>query len=583
MDKTLNRFFGFLFRKKKAFLAFLLVGVTASVFGHLNSYLYKILIDTIPSKNYRVLLYILFLFVGLRIGANWLSTWAYYLGDKVAIPTAAYIRQKIFKHVQELDFAFHASKKTGSLISAFKRGDAAFWGLFFNFREVLGILVGLLVTLFFFSQLSFWLVAVMLGIFLINTIVGYFLIRMNVKRRKGMNKSEDEITGIIADNFLNYETVKYFAGEEKEKSRLKKAFTPFIKKAWKYGNSFRIMDISIGTLSGLGMLVLLWISLFKFRAGTMTGGSLVMVLSFTTSFYFSFFRLLYQARNVAKRFEDLKRYFGLLDKESRIKEPASPKEIKELEGKIEFRNVSFDYPKGRGDALVDFNLYVEPGEVVAFVGRSGSGKTTVVKLLFRLYNLKQGKILVDEVNIKDLRKEDLRSFIGIVPQEPILFNDTIGFNISFGTEDSSRREIKRVAEMANLWGFIKSLPEGLDTPVGERGIKLSGGQKQRLAIARMLLEDPKVTIFDEATSQLDSESEALIQDAFWKASENRTVFIIAHRFSTLRNADRIVVLENGCLVEEGTHRELIEEEGLYKHLWELQAKKKFLIDSDLPR
>jgi ABC-type multidrug transport system fused ATPase/permease subunit len=246
--------------------------------------------------------------------------------------------------------------------------------------------------------------------------------------------------------------------------------------------------------------------------------------------------------------------------------------IKRIRGNISFEDVSFDYPEGKKGVLKNFTLHIGPGHSVAFVGRSGVGKTTVIRLLLRFYDVTKGKILVDGIDIRNFTKSQLRSFIGVVPQEPILFNNTIGFNIAYGKCQAKKREIIKAARMANLYGFIKSLPQRFETRVGERGVKLSGGQKQRLAIARMILTNPKVIIFDEATSNLDSESESLIQDSLWKIAKNRTVLIVAHRFSTVRRADRIVVLEKGKIAEAGSHLELMRKRGLYSYLWKLQSK-----------
>ncbi len=573
MIKTLKKYFSFLLRRKKLFFAYVLVSTIATVASSINPYLYKLMVNAIPSGDYNLLLRIVFLFAGLRLTSNYLSVLGHYLGDKTAIPAANYIREKVFNHVQELDWAFHTNKKTGSLVSVFKRGGHAFWSFFMNTRNIFEIAVGFTVGLIFFGNLSFWLLATLGVLFILNSTAGYFLIKRNVQRRREVNATEDRVTGVIADNFLNYETVKYFAGEEREKERLNKELGHLEQKTWGYANSFRLMDLVIGTISFGGMLTILLLSLNFLKRGMITNGDMVMVASFLTSIYYQLFRLLYQARNIAKDFTDLSRYFNLLEQVTQIEDPARPQKIENPEGKIVFENVTFDYPQGKEEAVRNINLTINPGEVIAFVGKSGAGKTTLAKLLFRLYKLKEGQILIDGIDIKNMRKKDLRTLVGIVPQEPILFNRTIGFNITFGNPSAGEEEIEEAVEVANIYQFIQSLPEKFETEVGERGIKLSGGQKQRLAIARMILADPKIIIFDEATSQLDSESEALIQEALWKIAEGRTVLIIAHRFSTIMGADRIVVLKDGRVVEKGSHRELIQKQGAYHHLWELQTQK----------
>lgn len=571
MLKTLKQYFAVLMRKRAYFFLYIITALIASIIANLDPYVYKLLVDAIPEATFARLLGIIALFAAVRLVGNNLNVLSYYIGDKSAIPGSNYLKEKIFNHVQTLDWSFHANKRTGSLISAFKRGDGAFWALFLNMREVFGVIVAFLVGLFFFSRLSLWLLFAMSAVFVANFTAGYFLIRRNVKARKKLNEKEDEVTGIIADNFLNYETVKYFSGEERERKRLRQKLDQLIAKTWQYANSFRIMDLTVGSISVAGMFVILFISLRRLKAGLMTGGDLVMVASFASSFYYQSFHLLYQSRNIAKSFTDLERYLSLLEKRPLVQDPTHPQEIKDPKGSIIFENVTFDYPQGKEEAIRDLDLTIEPGEVVAFAGKSGAGKTTLVKLLFRLYNLREGRILIDGVDIKNLRKKELRNLIGIVPQEPILFNSTIRFNIAFASPEASLKDIERATRIANIYDFIQTLPDKLETRVGERGIKLSGGQKQRLAIARMMLANPKIIVFDEATSQLDSESEALIQEALWRVAENRTVLIIAHRFSTILGADTIVVLEDGRIVEKGSHRELIQKQGVYHSLWKLQS------------
>lgn len=574
MFKIFKRFYHFLFRYKKAFVFFVIVLVAASVLANLGPYFYKLLIDNLPSRDYSKIMKILFLFIGARIAANLLNALSHYLGDKVMIPASRDARITVFRYIQDLDFAFHVNKNTGSLISAFKRGDGAFFGLFHDLHyEVSGVFISLLVLLFFFSQIDTSLVFLILLIFAGNIFLSWRLIKLNIRKRTAFNQAEDRISGVITDNLINYETVKFFAQEKKETRRLRNEFKDWVAKLWQYVNTFRLMDISIGTISNLGSLLIFWLVVKKLIAGESGVGDFVMVASFMTGFYWQFFRLLYHLRNIARNFADIQRYFSILDDKIEVKDPAKPLKIKNIQGKIKFEKVGFSYPDSKGKILKNINLLIKPKETVAFVGRSGVGKTTLVRLLLRFYDVKKGKIMIDGTDIRKLSKSHLRSFFGVVPQEPILFNNTIGYNIIYGKNKTSFSEMAKAAKMANLHDFINALPKKYDTEVGERGIKLSSGQKQRLAIARMLLVNPKVIIFDEATSNLDSESERLIQDALWKVAKERTVLIIAHRFSTVRRADKIVVMEKGQIVEAGSHQDLIEnKKGLYRYLWLLQSK-----------
>ena len=411
----------------------------------------------------------------------------------------------------------------------------------------------------------------MILIFIINGIISWRLVKINIQRRTAFNLAEDKISGIITDNLINYETVKFFAQEQREETRLEQEFEDWSVKIWEYFNSFRLMDLTIGTLSTLGVLLIFQIIIQKLINGEITTGDMIMVATFLTGFYYQFFHLLYKLRNIAKCYVDLENYFSILDNEILIKDPESPIKVKGIKGEIKFKNINFKYPESKKNVLNNINLHIKPNESVAFVGRSGVGKTTLIKLLLRFYDADKGAVLIDGIDIKNFTKSQLRSFIGIVPQEPILFNNTIEFNIGYGNEKAKRKDIVRVSKMANLHDFIESLPKKYKTQVGERGIKLSGGQKQRLAIARMILSNPEIIIFDEATSQLDSNSEKLIQNSLWKISKNKTLLIIAHRFSTVRRAKRIVVMEKGKIAETGSHEQLIKKKGLYYYFWRLQV------------
>lgn len=547
--------------------------ITSSVVDNLPPYLYKLLLDTVTNNKLdRVIKYLL-LFIGIRVAGNLINALANFLSDRVYIPSSRDARIAVFKKIQDLDFAYHANKNTGSLISIFKRGDNAFGNLFDDTNNIVKIIVTLFIALIFFSRISSVIVIIMFSVFFGNFFLSIFLIKNNMKKRKAFNDSEDMISGDITDNLINYETVKFFSKEEKEENRLRKDFIPWTVNHWGYANSFRLMDVCVGSLSNLGMLLILWITVSKLINHQIGIGDFVLIVSFTTGFYYRFFEMLYRFRNVAKNYVDIQNYISILGLKPTVTDPVDEPVIDDIIGKIEFKNVTFTYSDPKSKVLKDLSIEIQPGQSVAFVGRSGAGKTTIIKALLRFYDVQKGSIMIDGIDIRYFTKSRLRSFMGVVPQEPILFNNSIGFNIAYGKDNATAKEIINAARMANLHEFIDCLPLKYETPVGERGIKLSGGQKQRLAIARMLLSDPKIIIFDEATSNLDSESEKLIQNALWKVAKGRTVLIIAHRFSTVRRADRIIVLDNGSMVQEGSHQQLIEDKnGLYYYLWSLQTK-----------
>lgn len=553
---------------------FLLAAAVSMVITTIRPYWLKMILEEAGANHFEGIIFYFLLFGISTITGEWISSLSYFLGDRVLFNISREIRETIFKKVLELDFAYHVNKNTGALISAFKRGDSAVFNIFNDiFQELFKIFIVLLVTLYFLAITSIELALFLIVLFTLNMFLIWWLIKLNIKTRADHNLAEDEVSGVITDSLLNYETVKFFAGEKKEHSRLSQKLNIWSKTLWKFSNSFRMMDISIGTLSGAGMLFMLWI-VIKGLGQKFTLGDLVMISGFLTSLYFQFFNLFFRIRNIVKNMVDMEKYFEILDNEVIVKDPEKEKLPKKLTGKLEFINVGFLYPEDQDMILEDINFKIKSGQQAAFVGKSGAGKTTLVKLLLRFYNPTRGIIKLDGMDIRKIKKSTLRSLISVVPQEPIMFNNTIKFNLAYGKERALEAEIKQAARKANILDFIESLPHKWETQVGERGIKLSGGQKQRLAIARALLANPKILVFDEATSNLDAESEEKIQSSLEQAAEERTVIIIAHRFSIIRNADKIFVLDAGTIVEEGNHQKLIAKNRLYKMLWTLQAKGK---------
>ncbi len=554
----------------------LFLGITTVAVGaeSLRPYWMKMMLDSaVDNKKDQVLLY-LALFGVSTLGGNLISSLSRYVGDFVIIPLSRNIKESVFRKMMDLDFAFHADRSTGSLISAFKRGEGAVFDLYDNiFSELFRVLINLLVALYFLANASAELALILFGMFAANLFLAFWLIKINLKARTEFNKADDKVAAVITDTVINYETVKFFAAEERENKHLGREIDNWVDKIWKFSNSFRLMDITIGTTSGAGMLWILWLSINKLGRG-FTPGDLVMVSGFLTGLYYQFFNLFFRLRSIAKNMVDLEKYLGILDNQVSVKDPEIPTYPQTVRGGIVFDHVSFNYPKDTTKTLSDINLEIKPGMRVAFAGRSGAGKTTLVRLLLRFYDPTQGRILLDGVDISKMKKTQLRLLTGLVPQEPIMFNNTLKFNLAYGKENASDEEIHEAARKANILEFVEGLPQKWETEVGERGIKLSGGQKQRLAIARALLSDPRVLIFDEATSNLDSESEKKIQEALNEVAKERTVIVIAHRFSTIRDADMIIVLSGGTIVETGTHTSLIHKKGIYQKLWQIQAKGK---------
>ncbi|WKZ25592.1 MAG: ABC transporter ATP-binding protein [bacterium] len=574
MFKILKTFYGFLLKRWLIFIGFILLVIVSNILFSLNPYFYKLFVDAIPSLNESLLFNILFIYIAVRVSAVVTDMASFWVGDIILFSSAIDARTTIFKKVQDLDFAFHANKSTGSLISAFKRGDGSFYSFFHDIHhKMLGVAISFAVMIYFFSGIDSYIVLMILASLVVTLLVTKFLITNNMNKRKAFNKEEDDVSGIITDNLINFETVKLFAKESWEENRLRGNFVPWLKTLWGFGNSFRVIDGTMGAIINISIFFVLYATIKQTVSLKLTVGDFVLITGFLGNFYPKLWDLIWGFRDLAKNYADIEKYFSILDYETEVKEPKNPVNIKSVTGNIEFKNVSHSYVGGTKNAIKKFNLKINQGESVAFVGRSGSGKTTITKLLMRFFDPERGKILIDGIDIKKFNKSDLRSFFGVVPQEPVLFNNTIGYNISYGDNSHKKygAKLKGAAKMAHLSDFIESMPEKYKTNVGERGIKLSGGQKQRLAIARMIMSNPDIIIFDEATSHLDSESERLIQDAFWNYAKNKTTIIIAHRLSTIKKADRIIVMDKGQIVEVGKHNKLLNNQnGVYSKLWNIQ-------------
>ncbi len=574
MIKILKRFYKFFFKKRGWAIVFIILIIASPVIDSLSPYFFKLFVDAIPSFNQTLILKILVTFIIVRFIAMIIDTGKFQVGDILGVDAGASALSTIFSHIHKLDFAFHSVKSSGSLISAFKRGDGAFWNLYFSIHfRIVDVLIRFIVLLYFFKNLNTQIFIMVIITFLLTSLITAVFVKLNILARRRVNEYEDDISGVIVDNMINFETVKLFAKEDWEQNRLVQIQSIWKKAVWKYVYTFRAFDIAMGIVINGSIFFILLYSLRLTINQTFTVGDFVLVAAFLQSFFPQLFELVWGFRDIAKSYADIQKYFELLDNKVRIQDPEQTLSPKDIKGEIRFQNVSFAYDKGKNKALKNIDIKIRQGQSVALVGRSGAGKTSLIRLLLRFFDPDSGTVLIDGVNIKDFTKSQLRKLFGVVPQEPILFNNTVLYNIKYGKPNASINEVEAASKIANIHDFILSLPEKYETQVGERGIKLSGGQKQRLAIARMVLSDPKIIIFDEATSQLDSESEKLMQEAFWKASYGKTVIIIAHRLSTVQKTDKIIVLEKGKIIEEGSHKDLLSrKDSLYSHFWNLQIK-----------
>lgn len=546
----------------------------AIVLELITPYFFKLFVETLQKNDLDYLYKLIVIFIAVQFAGLIFDNLKYLLGDIVSVDTAIEIRTTIFKYVQDLDFSFHSGKSTGALISAFKRGDNAFWGLYERLNQRMWqIFIGFFVMGYFFLKIDPRFILIFFTSFLLTLVATKYLASLNIRTREEFNEWEDKISGIITDNLINYETVKLFAKENWEIERLKNTFRDWKRFLWKHFYTYRYIDMSVGSLINTSIFIVLVFCLNLVRTQEIGIGDFILVVSYVNLFFPKLFDLIYGLREISTSYADIKKYFALLDYDIDVKDPANPVKTDHVEGVIAFKNVHFTYGGRTKNAINGVGLKISKGQSVALVGRSGSGKTTLAKLLMRFYDIDSGEISIDGVNIKDFAKSTLRGFVGVVPQEPILFNNTIAYNIGYGKENFTMDEVRSASKVANIDTFIEGLKKKYDTEVGERGVKLSGGQKQRLAIARMILSDPDIVVFDEATSHLDSESEKLIQDAFWKARRGKTTIIIAHRLSTIMRADKIVVMEYGKIKEVGTHEGLLKKkDSLYSHFWNLQIK-----------
>ncbi len=479
------------------------------------------------------------------------------------------LKKKFFTHILNLSSRFHSEHKTGSLISRIIRGSGSIENItdliVFNLAPLAFQLIVTVGAFFYFDTVS----ALIVIIFVITFIgYGFFVNKFQQQANIIVNDAEDIEKANISDFITNTESIKYF-GKEKIITKKYSKITQNVKeKMIKHWDYFRYLDIGNVLIVATSIFFILYFPLIKFLNNAITLGSLVFIYTTFLSLMGPVHSFTHGIRRFFRGmagFENLFQY-GKISNE--ITEIPNAKKLKVNQGKIEFNNITFTYKKR--NILKNFNLTIPANKKVALVGPSGAGKSTIVKLLYRLYDLDKGAILIDGKDIRNLKKESLRSELSIVPQECVLFDDTIYSNIKFSKPSAKRNEIFKAMRFSQLHRIVKNFPYQEKTIVGERGVKLSGGEKQRVSIARALLADKKVLVLDEATSSLDSETEFEIQKALEKLMENRTSIIIAHRLSTIMKADMIVVVDKGRVVQQGTHQQLIRQPGMYKKLWNLQ-------------
>jgi ATP-binding cassette subfamily B protein len=492
---------------------------------------------------------------------------------QVAMNAVRRLAYRTFEHMHQLSLRFHLERKTGGLTRVLERGRNAIETIV---RMVimqlvptiieLGLIVAVLLYQFDWRYVAVIMVTV--GCYMVFT---YFATEWRIGIRRRMNDSDTEANVKAIDSLLNYETVKYFVAEEREARRYDRTMARYEEASVKAYVSLAVLNAGQATIFTIGLAAVMVMCAYGIKQGTNTVGDLVMINAMMIQLYqpLNFMGMVY--REIKQAVIDIEMMFSILSRQPEIRDKPNARPLEVTRGAIRFENVSFAYDPER-EILKGISFEVPAGQTVAVVGPSGAGKSTISRLLFRFYELTGGRIWIDGQDIREVTQRSLRMAIGMVPQDTVLFNDTIRYNIRYGRWEASNAEVEEAARLAQIDDFIRMSPKGYETEVGERGLKLSGGEKQRVAIARTILKGPPILLLDEATSALDSHTEREIQDALERVSKNRTTLVIAHRLSTIIAADDIIVLDEGVIAERGTHHQLLARGGLYASMWNRQRE-----------
>ncbi|MFH0701347.1 MAG: ABC transporter ATP-binding protein [Candidatus Woesearchaeota archaeon] len=585
---TLKVFWSFVRKYRWLFYGIIFMMFLNELVHFFDNFLFKYLIDkaTLFNKGQidittfsSVVLIALGVYLGVKlVGAViWFFTFKFI--NRLESKVMNDIENKSFWHIINLSYRFHINKRTGSLISKFTRGvskvESFTDAVIFNFAPSIFRLILSFGVVFYLDIPTAIALMIMCVVFVLMGIIATSLQRVSQDQA---NDSEDELKHNLSDVFINIETVKYFAKEELTHnyfSRLSQKLKDARRHFWDYFSWYFALEAII---FAFGFVAIFYLSFSSFRAGKIGLGDITLIYTAVLTLIPQLFSLMHGYRNFIRSSVDVSDLFAMFKEENEVKDVEKAPGLKVGSGEIEFNDVCFSYPRGwikkrlDQDVLIrNFSLFIHQNTKVAIVGPSGSGKTTIVKLLYRLFDLNSGEIKIDGQDISHVTQESLRDSMSIVPQEPLLFNNTIYFNVAYAHPKASEKEVWKAIKMARLDTLINRLPQKEKTEIGERGVKLSGGEKQRISIARALLANKKILVLDEATSSLDSETEREIQKDLDVLMLNRTTIMIAHRLSTIMNADLIVVLDQGKVVEMGTHQQLLKlKKGLYRRLWEIQ-------------
>ncbi|OMH32069.1 metal ABC transporter permease [Motiliproteus sp. MSK22-1] len=559
--------------KGRMFAAFTLL-VLAKVAVVTMPWVLKVVVDGLDRAQHQIivvpLLFIVFYGL-LRFGSVFFSEARDAVFSRITERAMRRIVLRVFEHLHALDLEFHLSRQTGGISRDVERGGNGFGFLMrmlvFNIVPTL-IEMSLVAAILLFNFGAWYALITILSV----GVYIYFTVTITEWRNRfvrEVNQLDSKTNTRAVDSLLNYETVKYFNNEAYEALQYDQNLAGW--ESARLKNRMTLMALNSGQalIIATGMMLMMWLAAEDVASGVMTIGSLVMINAYVLQLFMplNFLGMVY--REVRRALTDIENMFSLLKREPTIKDKPGAGELQVSQGKIEFRNVCFSYQPER-PIIQNLSFTVEPGQKLAIVGASGAGKSTLARLLFRFYDPDSGDILIDDQPICSVTQLSVRKVIGVVPQDTVLFNDTIRHNVIYGRPDAEPEEINKVIEMARLKRFIEGLPEGDQTEVGERGLKVSGGEKQRISIARVMLKNPPILLFDEATSALDSESEQAIVGALNELAEDHTSLVIAHRLSTVVDADHIIVLQDGKIAEQGNHQQLLAQDGSYARMWNLQ-------------
>ena len=559
--------------RRRIVYAFLCL-VAAKLSNLITPLLYGASVDLVNGEDgfsLTILWYLLGAYAAARLGQQIFAEAKQYLFARVAQRAVRGAAMQAFRHLHKLSLKFHLDRQTGGLTRAVERGAK---GVEFLLTMATFEILPLLIEVLFVSAVLWYLFGAPYAIITFCTVMLYAFFTMRVTEwrmafRRRMNKADETAATKAVDSLLNFETVKYFNNEENEANRYDQAMRDYEDAAVLSRTSLAAVNIGQGAIIGLGLVLVMGFAGWDIQKGTMSVGDFVAVNTYLLQLYLPLNFLGYVYREVRQSIIDLERMIGLIEEEPDIIDRDNAPALRLSKGAITFENVHFSYQDR--PILKGVSFDVPAGKRVAIVGPSGAGKSTISRLLFRFYDPQDGKITIDGQDIRTVRQETVRAAIGVVPQDTVMFNASIGYNIGYGHFGADQNAIEKAAKLASIDSFITTLPDGYNSLVGERGLKLSGGEKQRVAIARAILKQPTIFLFDEATSALDSRTEKDIQIALDHVSKSQTTLVIAHRLSTIVDADEILVMNDGVIAERGTHSDLLSQGGLYSVMWARQS------------